>query len=333
MRHIVLILGCSLFIACGSNPTSSAPGAAVADPLPSWNDGDSKRSIVAFVDRITKEQTHDYVAPSERIATFDNDGTLWSEQPIYFQFAFILDRIKELAPKHPEWKKRQPFRGILEGDMKGALSAGTKGLAEMVAVASTGMTAEESDALVKAWIETARHPKTNKLYTEMVFQPMLELLDYLRANGFKTFIVSGGGVDFMRVWTDRVYGIPPEQVVGTVMKVKYSVNGKPVLNLLPGIAFIDDGPGKPVGIRQFIGRRPIFAAGNSDGDREMLEYTTGGGGPRFAMLVHHTDGEREFAYDRQSHIGKLDKALDQARTDNWTVVDMKADWSVVYPSK
>lgn len=333
LRKSALILIACFLVSCGA-PTPAPQTKAITDPLPSWNEGASKQAITGFVARVTKEGTGDYVAPADRIATFDNDGTLWAEQPIYFQVAFVLDRVKELAPKHPEWKKRQPFKGVLEGDIKSALASGTKGLTEMFAVTSTGMTTDESDAIVKSWIETARHPKTQKLYTEMIYQPMLELLTYLRTNNFKTFIVSGGGVDFMRVWTDRIYGVPPEQVVGSTLKVQYALaDGKPALNLLPDLVFIDDGPGKPVGIRQFIGRKPIFAAGNSDGDREMLEYTTGNSGPHFAMLVHHTDAEREYAYDRDSHIGKLDKALDQAKTANWTVVDMKQDWKVIYPSK
>jgi hypothetical protein len=323
-----------LLAACGGPPSATETKSSVADALPSWNDGAPKQAIVSFVNRVTKEGASDFIVPAERIATFDNDGTLWSEQPIYFQIAFVLDRVKELAPKHPEWKKKQPFKSILEGDLKSALAGGPKALAELLAATSGGVTAEESDAMVKTWTNTARHPKTRKLYTEMIYQPMLELMTYLRANNFKTFIISGGGVDFMRPWTEHVYGVPPEQVVGTTMKVSYAAkNGKPELNILPQLDFIDDGPGKPVGIRQFIGRRPIFAAGNSDGDREMLEYTTTGPGPRFAMIVHHTDAEREFAYDRQSAIGKLDKALDQASTANWTVVDMKNDWKVIYPSK
>jgi phosphoglycolate phosphatase-like HAD superfamily hydrolase len=334
--HRALTLSLPLFFflgACGPapQPTPAASTAGAAPGLPSWNEGPAKRAIVAFVQRVTMENTPDFIAPRERIATFDNDGTLWAEQPLYFQFAFVLDRVKDLAPKHPEWKTRQPFKAVIEGDMKAAIASGQKGLGELLAAASTGVTTDESDAMVQRWIGSARHPKTNRLYTEMVYQPMLELLEYLRFNGFKTFIVSGGGVDFMRPWTERVYGIPPEQVVGTALRVEYAKSGPHTLNILPGIAFIDDGPGKPVGIRQFIGRRPIFAAGNSDGDREMLEYTTDGSGPRFAMIVHHTDVEREWAYDRESHIGKLDKALDQAAAANWTVVDMKRDWSAIYP--
>ncbi|MBI4893830.1 MAG: haloacid dehalogenase-like hydrolase [Acidobacteria bacterium] len=332
-RAAILCLSLAL-VSCAPKSSITQPSAArqSAETLPSWNDGSSKQAITAFIRRVTTEKTPDFIAPEDRIATFDNDGTLWSEQPMYFQFIFVMDRVKELAPEHPEWKTKQPFRGVIEGDMKAVLGSGEKGLAEMLAVASTGITADQSDSIVQSWIATARHPKTKRLYTEMVFQPMIELLQYLRANGFKTFIVSGGGIDFMRPWTNRVYGIPPEQVVGTVLKAEYgSKEGPPVLNLLPGIAFVDDGPGKPVGIRQFIGRRPVFAAGNSDGDREMLEYTTNGGGPRFGMIIHHTDAEREWAYDRESHIGKLDKALDQARTANWTVVDMKQDWKTIYP--
>jgi phosphoglycolate phosphatase-like HAD superfamily hydrolase len=301
------------------------------DQLPSWNDGATKKAITDFVVRVTAPSA-DFVPPAERIATFDNDGTLWAEQPIYFQIAFALDRVKALAPQHPEWKDKEPFASLLKGDLMGALAGGEPAILQIVAATHTGMTTEEFSKTVLDWIASAKHPKTGRLYTEMVYQPMLELLAYLRANGFKTFIVSGGGVEFMRPWVEKVYGIPPEQVVGSSGVVKFDIgpDGKPVLTKEPKIEFVDDGPGKPVGINRFIGRRPIFAFGNSDGDLQMLQYTAGGSGARFMGIVHHTDAEREFAYDRQSHIGKLDKALDEATKRGWTVTDMKRDWKKVF---
>ena len=305
---------------------------AQTDPLSSWNDGPNKQSIVKFVQAVTDRANAQYVPPEARIAVFDNDGTLWSEQPMYFQGLFAFDRVKALAPKHPEWKTTQPFKGILEHDMKAVAAAGEKGLVEVIAATHTGMTTDEFTQIVKDWVAQAKHPRFQRPYTDLVFQPMLELLTYLRANGFKTFIVSGGGVDFMRVFTEQVYGIPPEQVVGSTGETKLETrNGKPVLVKLPKINLVDDKAGKPVGIQRFIGRRPILAFGNSDGDREMLEWTAAGDGLRFMGLVHHTDGEREWAYDRQSSIGRLDKALDEATQKGWTVVDMKQDWKVIYP--
>ena len=304
------------------------------DPLTSWNDGASKKAIVEFVAKATKQGSPDFVKPEERIAVFDNDGTLWCEQPMYFQFAFAIDRVKALAPQHPEWKEKEPFKSLLAGDMKGFSASGEKGVLELVMATHAGMTTDEFSKIVDDWITTAKHPKTGKLYTEMVYQPMLELLAYLRANGFKTYIVSGGGVEFMRPWVERVYGIPPEQVVGSRGKLMLeSRNGKPVLEKLPEVDLVDDGPGKPVGIQQVIGRRPVMAFGNSDGDLQMLQWTTAGAGPRFGLIVHHTDGEREYAYDRDSHVGKLDKALDEVKQRGWTVVDMKADWRTVFPAK
>jgi len=306
--------------------------AAPKDQLPSWNGGAVRTSIADFVARVTAKGGPDYVPPPERIATFDNDGTLWAEQPIYIQLQFALDRVKALASQHPEWKETQPFKAVLEGDHQALATAGERGLLEIITVTHSGMTTEEFSRIVADWLATARHPRFNRLYTEMVYQPMLELLSYLRANGFKTFIVSGGGVEFMRAFSERVYGIPPEQVVGSTIATQYEMrNGKPVLMRLPKVDFIDDGPGKPVGIEMFIGRRPIFAFGNSDGDQQMLEYTAGGSGARFMGLVHHTDAEREWAYDRHSHVGKLDKALDEANARGWTVVDMKRDWRTVFP--
>jgi phosphoglycolate phosphatase-like HAD superfamily hydrolase len=305
---------------------------AADDPLPSWSDTAPKKAIVAFVERVTKEGSPDFVPGPERIATFDNDGTLWAEQPMYFQGLFLVDRVKALAPQHPEWKAEEPFASLLRGDMKGVAAAGEKGVMEMVAATHTGMTTEEFSKLVSDWIATARHPKTGRLYTEMVYRPMLELLAYLRANGFKTFIVSGGGIEFMRPWTERVYGIPPEQVVGSSVKLKFEMrDGRPVLMKLPAVDLIDDKEGKPVGIESHIGRRPIAAFGNSDGDLQMLQWTTAGSGPRFALIVHHTDAEREWAYDRTSHVGKLDKAWDEAAAKGWTVVSMKDDWKTIFP--
>jgi phosphoglycolate phosphatase-like HAD superfamily hydrolase len=312
--------------------TSAQSVSPAADPLTSWNDTASKKAIVAFVERVTKGGSNDLVPVPERIAVFDNDGTLWSEQPIYFQLAFALDRVKTLAPSHPEWIEKQPFKGVLEGDMKAVAASGERGMLDLVAATHVGNTTEEFEGVVKDWIGSAKHPKTGRLYTEMVYQPMLEVLAYLRANGFKTYIVSGGGVEFMRPWVERVYGIPPEQVVGSRAKMKYEVrNGKPVLVRLPEVDLIDDKAGKPVGIQQVIGRRPIFAFGNSDGDFEMLEWTTSAAGPRFGAIVHHTDAEREWAYDRTSQVGQLVRGLDEAPSRHWTVIDMKQDWKVIHP--
>jgi hypothetical protein len=312
---------------------SLALPAFAADPLPSWNDGKSRQSIIAFVEKVTIPGSPDFVSPAERIATFDQDGTLWAEQPMYFQFFFALDRVKALAPQHPEWKEKEPFASLLKGDLKGALAGGERAMLEIVMATHAGMTTEEFAQTVKEWVATARHPKTGRLFTEMVYQPMLELLAYLRANGFKTYIVSGGGIEFMRPWTETVYGIPPEQVIGSSIKTKFELrDGKPVLVRLPEVNFIDDKEGKPVGINQHIGRRPIAAFGNSDGDLQMFQWTIAGSGARFALLVHHTDAEREWAYDRTSPIGRLDKALDEAQAKGWTVVDMKNDWKLIYPA-
>src|SRR5882757_4883916 len=305
---------------------------AATDPLPSWHDTATQTAIVTFVERVTKPGSSELVPPAERIATFDNDGTVWAEQPIYFQLAFALDRIKALAPMHPEWKDKEPFASLLRGDLKGALAGGESAIFEIVTVTHSGMTTVEFEQIVQEWISTARHPVTKRLYTEMIYQPMLELLAYLRANGFKTFIVSGGGIDFMRPWSDKVYGIPPEQVVGSSGKLSFEMrDSKPVLMKLSELNFIDDKVGKPVGIQMHIGLRPIAAFGNSDGDLQMLEWAKGGAGVRFALTVHHTDAIREWAYDRQSSIGHLDKALDAAQADGWTVVDMKNDWKTMFP--
>jgi phosphoglycolate phosphatase-like HAD superfamily hydrolase len=312
---------------------SAAANAQAADPLPSWNDGAAKKSITDFVAHVTTEGGADFVPPAERIAVFDNDGTLWCEQPIYFQATFALHRIMAMAPQHPEWKQEQPFRALLAGDRTMLAAQGKKGLLALVAAAHSGMTTDEFAKSVADWLAEASHPRFNRPYNELIYQPMVELLGYLRANGFKTFIVSGGGVEFMRVWAEKAYGIPPEQVVGSsgVTQFEIASDGRPVLTKLAKVEFVDDGPGKPSGINRFIGRRPIFAFGNSDGDLEMLQWTTGAPGARFAGIVHHTDETREYAYDRQSRVGKLDKALDAAPVHGWTVVDMKRDWKRVFP--
>jgi haloacid dehalogenase-like hydrolase len=307
--------------------------AADPEPLPSWNDTGPKHAIVQFVGKVTTEGSPDFVPVAERIAVFDNDGTLWAEQPLYFQALFAFDRVKQLAPQHPQWKTTEPFASVLRGDMKGALAGGEHALLEMVMATHAGMTTEEFDKIVKEWITTARHPTTGRLYTDMVYQPMLELLGYLRANGFKTYIVSGGGIEFMRPWVERVYGVPPEQVVGSSIKTRYELrDGQPVLARLPELNFIDDKEGKPVGIQQNIGRRPTMAFGNSDGDFQMLEWTTAATGPRFALLVHHTDAAREYAYDRESHVGKLVRGLEEGPKRGWTIVNMKDDWKQVFPA-
>jgi phosphoglycolate phosphatase-like HAD superfamily hydrolase len=305
---------------------------AWADPLPSWGDSAPKRAIIDFVTRVTAAGSKEFVPVEERIATFDNDGTLWSEQPIYFQFAFALDRVKALAPRHPEWQRTQPFKAVLDGDLKAVVASGEKGLLEILTATHAGMTTDAFHTSVADWLATARHPRFKRPYTDLVYQPMLELLAYLRASGFKTYIVSGGTIEFMRVWAERIYGIPPEQVVGTTFVTQFQLMeaGKPVLLRQPKIEFVDDGPGKPVSIQRFIGRRPILAFGNSDGDQQMLQWTAAGSGARFMGLVHHTDAEREWAYDRTSPIGRLDKALDEATARGWTVVSMKSDWKKVY---
>jgi len=305
--------------------------ATVEELLPAWNGGAAKKSITEFVANVTEKGGPEFVPPRERIAVFDNDGTLWAEQPIYFQAFFTLDRVKALAPQHPEWKDKEPFASLLKSDMKAVLAGGERAIIEILMATHVGMTTEEFERIVTDWITTAQHPTTGKLYTEMVYQPMLELLAYLRANGFKTFIVSGGGIEFMRPWAERVYGIPPEQVIGSSIKTRFQVHdGKPGLVRLPELNFFDDQAGKPVGIHQHIGRRPIAAFGNSDGDFEMLEWATAGTGPRFGLVVHHDDAAREFAYDRASVIGKLDRGLDEAPKHGWTVVSMKNDWKRIF---
>ena len=299
--------------------------------LPSWNDGANKARIVSFVQTVTDPTSRSFVPPAERIAVFDNDGTLWTEQPVYFQLAFILDRVKALAPQHPEWRTQEPFKSVLVGDLAGVAASGEHGLLEMMAATHAGMTTDEFRTIVSDWLATARHPRFNRPYTELTYAPMKELLAYLRANGFKTFIVSGGGVEFVRVFSERVYGVPPEQVVGSSIRTKYEVrDGKPVIARLPEMEFIDDKAGKPVGINRYIGRLPILAFGNSDGDFEMLEYTSSAPGPRLGLIVHHDDGEREYAYDRKSSVGRLERGLDEAAQRGWVVVSMKSDWRTVY---
>jgi hypothetical protein len=305
---------------------------AHADPLPSWNETAPKKGIIDFVVKVTTAGSPDYVVPAERIATFDNDGCLWSEQPMYVQAFFVFDSIKRMAPQHPEWKDQEPFASVLKGDMKTALAGGEKALVGMLMATHSGMTTDEFEKSVTDWLATAKHPKTGKPFNEMIYQPMLELLAYLRVNDFKTFIVSGGGIEFMRPWTEKTYGIPPEQVVGSSGGLKYELrDGTPFIMKTPELAHNDDKEGKPVGIQRHIGRRPIAAFGNSDGDYQMLEWTTSGKGARLGMIIHHTDAEREYAYDRESHIGKLDKGLDAAKDKGWIVVDMKNDWKTIFP--
>ena len=313
-------------------PLALKPAGYATEPLPSWNDTAPKKAIIQFVEKVTKEGSPDFVPLGERVATFDNDGTLWAEQPIYFQFLFAMDRIKALAPQHPEWKTKEPFKSALAGDVKGLLASGEKGLLQIIARTHAGMTTAEFDQIVRDWFKTARHPRFNRPYNQLIYQPMLELLAHLRANGFKTFVVSGGGVEFMRVFASSAYGIPPDQIVGSMGKLKYEMgNGKPVLLKLPEVLFIDDKAGKPEGIQNFIGQRPIFAFGNSDGDQQMLEWTAAGSGARFMALVHHDDAEREWAYDRKSPIGTLDKAWDEAIAKGWIVLSMKDDWKTIFP--
>jgi len=305
--------------------------AQTVDPLPSWNDGASKARIVAFVNAVIEPGGKDFVPPAERIAVFDNDGTLWAEQPVYFQAMFVRERVIALAPKNPAWKTQEPFASLIKGDLKAVAASGEKGVAALMAATHSGMTTAEFDKSVSDWIATARHPKTGRLLTDMTYQPMKEVLAYLRANGFKTFIVSGGGIEFMRPWTERVYGVPPEQVVGSSGGLKYELrDGQPVLVKLPSVVLNNDKEGKPVGIQRHIGRRPIAAFGNSDGDFAMLEWTTSAPGARLGLIVHHDDAEREFAYDRKSHIGKLDRGLNKAGARGWTLVSMKNDWNTIF---
>ena len=306
---------------------------AQGNPLPSWRDGKARQSILDFVASVTREGSPGFVPVPQRVATFDNDGTLWCEHPMYVQLAFALDQVKAMAPEHPEWKKKQPFKAVLDNDMRALAATGERGLVELIMATHADMSTADFERVVTDWLSKARHPRFKRPYTECVYQPMIELMGYLRANGFRTYIVSGGGIEFMRPWTERVYGIPPAQVVGSSIKTKFMLRRDiPILLRLPRVNFVDDGPGKPVGINAHIGQRPIAAFGNSDGDLQMLQWATKGAAtPCLALIVHHTDGEREYAYDRQAHFGKLDKALDAAAINNWTVVSMKDDWAKIFP--
>ena len=327
------MLGIIFFIASCNQETTSVPIAETAvDPLPSWNQGATRSAIVDFVEDVTNPNSPNFVPPADRIATFDNDGNLWSEQPLYFQLIFALDRVKALASDHPEWQEQQPFKAVLEDDKTTLLESGEHGILELVMATHAGMTPDGFQQTVQQWLETARHPRFDQPYNKMIYQPMLELLEYLRAHDFKTFIVSGGGVEFMRAWVEEAYGIPPEQVVGSSIKTEFILeDGQPLIRRLAEIDFIDDKAGKPVGINKFIGKRPILASGNSDGDLQMLQYTAAGDGPRLLLYLHHTDSVREWAYDRDSHIGRLDQGLDEAAQHGWTVIDMAKDWNVIYP--
>jgi len=330
-RLIVLVCAWGLI---ALQPALRAQELASPDPLPAWQNGTAKQAILSFVARVTQDEGADFVPLDDRIAVFDNDGTLWTEQPNYVQGFFLLDRIRTLAPQHPEWKEQEPFASVLQGDLQRALAGDTKAIESLLMATHAGMTTDEFEQIVTDWIRTAEHPVLKRPYTACVYQPMLELLRYLRATGFKTYIVSGGGVDFMRPWTEKIYGIPPEQVIGSSIRTKFELReGTPVILRLPEVDFVDDGPGKPVGIQKFIGKRPIAAFGNSDGDLQMLQWVTAGEGLRFGLIVHHTDEAREFAYDRDSRLGKLDKALDEGNRKGWTITDMKKDWKTIYPTR
>lgn len=305
---------------------------SVQDPLPSWNDGPTKNAIMAFVDKVTDESSPDFVLIKDRIATFDNDGNLWSEQPLYFQLTYAIESVRAAADQHPTWKTTQPFKAAIEGDIEELVKSGKSGLVQLIMASHSEMTAEEFNVMVKVWLKSSKHPRFNVPYNQMIYQPMLELLDYLRAHDFKTFIVSGGGIDFLRAWAPEAYGIPTDQIVGSSLKASFEYQGNnSIIRKLPEINFIDDNMGKPIAIHQHIGKRPIFASGNSDGDLEMLQYTDANKLPSFMLYLHHTDAEREWAYDRDSHIGRLDKGLDMAEEKGWTVIDMKKDWNVIYP--
>jgi haloacid dehalogenase-like hydrolase len=330
MKRPRILLWTLLMLSLG--PALVQAALAADEPLPSWQDGPAKRAIVDFVTRVTREGSSDFVPLAERIATFDNDGTLWAEQPMYFQMAFALDRVKALAPQHPDWREKQPFKGVLEGDLKALAASGEKGMMELTMATHAGTTTQEFEQIVRDWLAVAKHLQFNRPYTECIYQPMVELHAYLRANGFKTYIVSGGGIEFMRPWTEKAYGIPPEQVIGSTIKTKFKMrDGQPVLMRLPQVDFIDDKEGKLVGINKFIGRRPVPAFGNSDRDQQMLQWTASGSRARFMGLVHHTDAEREYAYDRTFEFGRLDKALDEANARGWIVVNMKNDWKNIFP--
>ena len=330
MKIRILLIG-AIFLVFSCIPEQT-PEVKLADPLPSWNDGSNKTAIMNYVESVSSQDSPDFIPTKDRIATFDNDGTLWAEQPMYFQLIFAIDRVKALAPEHPEWADKEPFKFILNDNMQGVMASGIPGLLKIVMETHAGLTIEEFERIVKYWASTTKHPTLNRPFTELVYQPMLELLDYLRANGFKIYIVSGGGIDFMRALVTDVYGIPVEQIIGSTIKSSFEYNeGNPVIKKLPEIVFIDDKEGKPINIQKIIGKKPVFCAGNSDGDLAMLQWTASNQDKSFMLYVHHTDSVREWAYDRDSHIGKLDKGLDQARSDGWTVIDMQKDWKVIYP--
>lgn len=328
-KFALFVFAASFMVACAPIQNDEVE---ISDPLPSWNEGETKRSIIKFVSEVTDPASEHFIDMADRIATFDNDGNLWSEQPAYFQLFFAMDRVKLLADQHPEWKTQQPFKAVLEDDLKTLASFGEHGIIELVMATHANITTDEFESVVKQWLATALHPRFKRPYTQLVYQPMLELLEYLRSKDFKTFIVSGGGIEFMRPWVEEVYGIPRDQVVGSSIKTEFTYqDGNPVIMRLPKLDFIDDKADKPVGIHRFIGRKPVFASGNSDGDLQMLQWTASGDGLRFMLYLHHTDGEREWAYDRESHIGRLDKGLDEANEKGWTVIDMKEDWKLIYP--
>ena len=337
IQHLVLVsLVIGLIVSCTPSvnvkPDDVSTPIQTKDPLPSWNEGESKSNVLAYVTDVTDKNSPNFIPISDRIATFDNDGTLWSEQPFYFQLFFAIDRVKAMASEHPEWKDTQPFKAVLDNDMESLAKQGEHGLIQLVMTTHSGSTQKEFETEVKEWIATAKHPSKNVGYDKLVYQPMLELLDYLRANNFKTYIVSGGGVDFMRAFVSEIYGIPSEQIIGTRMKTEFDYNnGNPVIKRLPAIDFVDDKEGKPLNIQKIIGKKPVFAGGNSDGDLQMMQWTASNTHKSFMLYVHHTDSVREWAYDRDSHIGRFDKGLDQAMQDGWTLVDMKNDWTVIYP--
>ena len=333
---ITLVFCAFIAVSCKNETTTTTADenqkTEVTDPLPSWNEGDTKNAIMAYVANVTLEGSANFIPIVDRIATFDNDGNLWSEQPAYFQLFFAIDRIKALAAEHPEWKTTQPYQSVLEDDMSTLMSYGEHGLIKIVMASHAGNTVEEFEEIVKNWLATAKHPRFDRPYTDLVYQPMLELLTYLRAHSFKTFVVSGGGIEFMRPWVEGVYGIPKDQVVGSSIKTEFVMeDGVAKIKRLPELDFIDDKEGKPLGINKFIGRKPVFASGNSDGDLQMLQYTDSNTYESFQLYLHHTDADREWAYDRDSHIGKLDKGLDEAEAKGWTVINMKTDWKTIYP--
>ena len=331
MKKIIPLLLAILFL-YSCSPPQEQQETIQTDPLPSWNEGNIKQAIIDYVMDVTNKESENFIPVSERIATFDNDGNLWSEQPAYFQLLFAMDRIKALAPDHPEWNTQQPFKAVLEDDMKELGKYGVHGILELVMASHADMTTAEFETIVKDWLATAKHPRFDKPFTDLVYQPMLELLNYLRDNDFKTFIVSGGGIEFMRPWVEEVYGIPPDQVVGSSIKTEFDYNnGNPVIKRLPEMDFIDDGSGKPIGIHKFIGKKPVFASGNSDGDLQMMQWTASNIHKSFMLYLHHTDADREWAYDRESPFGRLDKGLDEANEKGWTIIDMKKDWKSIYP--